>query len=161
MDYGYRFSEFLMDTEHHITTLKLIEVKKRCPLFMKKLLEEFVQRIPPNYEITLKVQYFSPKLCIEPTLRIPHSMLPWAILPTDAGFCPEKIENQWNQLQNLQMIFLVKREINNALDITDFWITVGGLTNALGEKKFDELANFTLVALSLSLIHISEPTRPY
>ena len=61
----------------------------------------------------------------------------------DWGYAKDYVEGMWKMMQH---------------DTAEDWILATGVTKTV--KEFAEAA-FNVVGLSLSLIHISEPTRPY
>lgn len=85
------------------------------------ILKQLVDRLPPNFNIVEKVQYFSPVFCFK--TKAQYRSLPQQLLPD--GQCEEVIKNKWTRLQNYKMedIYGDKKDLNK-LDAVDFWTSV-------------------------------------
>ncbi len=150
IDFGYKFEEYL--SNHSIKSEELVIIKGKCRAFLLKLISELIERIPPNFAIIQKIQYFSASVFLESTNKVSHNMLPWDLVPVD--WDKEKIKTQWERLSSLKKedIYGLREDVPmTAINIVDFWTRVSEMKNALNDYCFKELSEFALLCLSLPI----------
>lgn len=109
-----------------------------------------MERIPFNFALTQRVQYFLPKMFLHSAVKVDHKMLTWALVRNN--WCKETIKLQWDQLHNLSIedIYGQKEDLTT-VNIVDFWTRVSKMRNALNKTVYADMAKFALLALSLPI----------
>lgn len=149
VDYGYKFDEFLSEHKNSIPEAQLTTVRERCGMFMLKLLQEMMDRIPPNLDVVGKLVYFKPVACLS-SKKIRTSCLSWALVPD--SWNKDTIKGQWERLQSMSSedIYGIETDLTT-INIVDFWERVANVKDALGKNVFKELSDFAFLALTLPI----------
>lgn len=135
VNYGYEFNA-LTATVHRDSVLL---VEERCRDFMIALVSQLQKRVPENIKILDEISTFSPQLAssqvkadiMNIAAQFKHSLC------NDIDFTI----NEWNMLH--------RAEVTNLVSTEQFWVEINELTDAGGNKRFDNISKLVLGLLSL------------
>jgi hypothetical protein len=97
VDYGYNFQQSLLKGTN-LAAEQIAQVKERCRSFLLHLCAELMTRMPSNFMVVQKLQYFSPKYCFGKTVSF--DQLPLDLLINSDAI--ENIRSQWVCLQSMK-----------------------------------------------------------
>ena len=142
VSFGAKFKELCRVHETQNPEM-VLEIQKRCRIYLEKVLEETQKRVAENMETMVKITKLSPNLILDRNKEIRIDQLPFPQFIDDIS----TLECQLMKIKHINWAELMGEEDVN--DATKFWAKVSQYTIEDNSTPFTEVATYFLNLLSL------------
>jgi hypothetical protein len=148
IDFGIEYFNYYRNVKTSLSKNDIDNLEQRAGEYLKKLLQELVQRLPLSINHFKGTQALSPGVCLSKTIK-----LKFLDLPLIDTFINKKdlfkAESEYNSLNNVDWDVLYGKDI--LIDSYRFWPIVAQHKDAGGSLAFNIIAEFALKILSLPM----------
>ncbi len=149
VDFGAQFlaeaNSYLCNHKTPDAVSKIQDVKEKCRSMLEECLEQVEKRLPENIKIFQGLSCLSPSKVLSQVEKVPFSQLPMPHLQQPVVGLIEQ------QYRTISFINWSEEVFGGTIpkDTVDFWLGVKSYTNTMGEKVYNDLAEYALTCLTL------------